>query len=111
MLKQKYQNINFFITFFRKKLISIFLLFFIICLIMFSKENIISAKNGLKLWANNVVPTLFPFFIATELLGYTDFVKKIGKILEPVMRPLFNVPGIGSFPLIMGIISRISYWC
>ena len=26
------------------------------------------------------------------------------------MRPLFNVPGEGAFPLIMGIISRLSSW-
>ena len=74
-------------------------------LVIFSKENLSAAKSGLLLWANNVIPSLFPFFIATELLGYTNIVSKIGKLLNPIMRPIFNVPGSGAYALIMGIIS------
>ena len=83
---------------------SVFLLF-TICLVLFSKNNLIAAKEGLSLWANNVVPSLLPFFIATELLSYTNIVSYFGKLLNPIMKPLFNVPGIGSYALIMGIIS------
>lgn len=78
---------------------------FTICLVIFSKSNLSAAKNGLILWANNVVPSLFPFFIATELLSYTNVVNKLGKLLNPIMRPIFNVPGVGSYALLMGIIS------
>ena len=78
---------------------------FTICLVIFSKNNLNAAKNGLVLWANNVVPSLLPFFIATELLGYTNVVNKLGKLLNPIMRPIFNVPGVGSYALLMGIIS------
>ena len=74
-------------------------------LILFSTDNLVAAKNGLLLWGTSVVPSLLPFFIATELLGYTNVVTKLGKLLNPIMRPLFNVPGIGSYPLLMGIIS------
>lgn len=78
---------------------------FIICLIVFSSSNLLAAKSGLSLWANNVIPSLFPFFIATELLSYTDIISYLGKLLTPIMKPIFNVPGQGAFPLIMGIIS------
>ena len=78
---------------------------FIICLVIFSKDNLDAAKNGLILWANNVVPSLFPFFIATELLGYTDISYRFGKILSPIMKPLFNVSGAGGYVFLMGIIS------
>jgi len=78
---------------------------FTICLVLFSKENLSATKSGLLLWANNVVPSLFPFFIATELLGYTNIISKMGKLLNPIMRPIFNVSGVGAYPLIMGIIS------
>lgn len=78
---------------------------FILCLLLFSKDNLVAAKSGLSLWANSVLPSLFPFFIATELLGYTNIVSILGKFLEKIMRPVFNVPGEGSFALIMGIIS------
>ena len=78
---------------------------FIICLLLFSKDNISAAKSGLYLWANAVLPSLLPFFIATELLNYTDITNLCGKLLNPIMRPLFNVPGEGAIALIMGIIS------
>lgn len=78
---------------------------FTIFLVIFSKENLSAAKSGLLLWANNVIPSLFPFFIATELLGYTNIVSKLGKLLNPIMRPIFNVPGQGAYALLMGIIS------
>lgn len=78
---------------------------FTICLVIFSKSNLVAAKDGLLLWANNIVPSLLPFFIATELLSYTNVISKLGKLLNPIMRPLFHVPGIGSYALLMGIIS------
>ncbi|MBQ2835585.1 MAG: sporulation integral membrane protein YlbJ [Clostridia bacterium] len=78
---------------------------FIICLILFSNSNLSSAKNGLVLWANSIIPVLFPFFVATELLSHTNFTYYLGKILNRFMKPLFNVRGEGSFAFIMGIIS------
>lgn len=78
---------------------------FILFLILFSSENLSAAKNGLLLWASSVVPSLLPFFIATELLGYTNVVSFLGRLLNKFMRPIFNVPGEGAFALIMGIIS------
>lgn len=74
-------------------------------LLIFSNNNLSSAKTGLSLWANSVVPSLLPFFIATELLGYTNVISILGKLLNRFMRPIFNVPGEGAFPFIMGIIS------
>ena len=81
------------------------LLLFTVSLIIFSNSNLSSAKNGLVLWANSIVPTLFPFFVATELLSHTNFTYYLGKILNRFMKPIFNVRGEGSFAFIMGIIS------
>ena len=74
-------------------------------LIIFSNSNLSAAKNGLVLWANSVVPTLFPFFVATELLSHTNFAYYLGRILNRFMKPIFNIRGEGSFAFIMGIIS------
>jgi len=74
-------------------------------LIVFSNSNLISAKKGLELWVNSVVPSLFPFFIATELLSHTNIPFLLGRFLNRFMKPFFNVPGISVFPFIMGIIS------
>lgn len=81
------------------------LIAFTCSLIIFSKNNLSAAKNGLVLWANSVVPSLFPFFIATELLSHTNFAYILGKFLNKIMKPIFNVSGEGSFAVIMGIIS------
>lgn len=60
------------------------------------------AVAGLKTWWNIVFPSLLPFFIASELLIGFGIVNFMGVLLEPVMRPLFNVPGSGSFVMAMG---------
>ena len=75
------------------------------CLVIFSRSNLNAAKNGLTLWATCVVPSLFPFFIMTNLLSQTKVVDFTGKLLNKLMRPLFNVPGIGGFAFVMGLIS------
>lgn len=90
---------------FKKFLFTFLILAFILSLVLFSKSNLDAAKNGLLIWTNSIIPSLFPFFVATELLCSTNFINIIGNYLNRFMRPLFNVPGQGSFALIMGIIS------
>ena len=89
----------------KKNGLSIVFCLFCIGLVLFSNSNLIAAKNGLILWATAVVPSLFPFFVSTELLSYTNVIKYLGKWLTPIMRPLFNVPGEGAFAFLMGLIS------
>ena len=89
----------------KKNLISIISILFIIFLTIYSKENIIAVKEGLNLWINNVIPSLFPFFIATEILCNTSIINLLGRILEKPAIFLFNVPGESVFALIMGTIS------
>lgn len=89
----------------KNNLLTIIFTLFLISLIMFSQTNLHSAKSGLLLWAKNVVPSLFPFFIATELLNYTNLPYILGKLTNKFMKPLFNIPGEGSYAFIMGIIS------
>lgn len=74
-------------------------------LLLFSKSNLPAVKAGLKLWANSVVPSLFPFFVATELLIHTNLISQLGIILNKYMKPIFNIRGEGAFVFIMGIIS------
>ena len=90
---------------FKQLIIPFLLVLFTVSLIIFSNSNLSAAKNGLVLWANSVVPTLFPFFVATELLSHTNFAYYLGKLLNRFMKPIFNIPGEGCFAFIMGIIS------
>lgn len=96
---------NIFIISFNKYILSFLLFIFTCCLLIFSTQNLSAAKTGISLWADSVLPALLPFFIATELLSYTYIIPLLGKVLNKIMRPLFNVPGEGGFAFIMGIIS------
>ena len=89
----------------KQSIIPFILIIFTSSLLIFSKSNLSAAKTGLVLWVNSVVPTLFPFFVATELLSHTNFTYYLGKLLNKFMKPIFNVSGEGSFAFIMGIIS------
>ena len=78
---------------------------FIIAMVMQPEVVFAGSTMGLKAWWNIVFPSLLPFFIASELLMSFGLVKFMGVLLEPVMRPLFNVPGCGSFVFCIGYTS------
>lgn len=79
--------------------------FITIAMVKYSKDAFDSAITGLNLWWNVVFPGLLPFFILSEILMGLGVVHFIGVLLEPLMRPLFNVPGVGAFALSMGLAS------
>ena len=89
----------------KKSLITLLCVVFIISLLIYSSTNIESARNGLILWANSVVPSLFPFFIATELLYCTNLIKLSEKYCSKFMKKFFNLSGEAVFPIIMGTVS------
>lgn len=96
---------KFFVFKIKRNFLALLFLFFTACLLIFSGSNLPAIKSGLKLWANYVIPSLFPFFVATELLMHTNIINLFGRILNSYMRPLFNISGEGAFAFIMGIIS------
>ncbi|RSL29608.1 sporulation integral membrane protein YlbJ [Salibacterium salarium] len=74
-------------------------------LIIYPQEVLEASRDGLLMWSNSVFPSLLPFFIAAELLIAFGVVSFLGVLLDPVMRPLFNVPGSGGFVWAMGLVS------
>src|SRR5690554_2091645 len=81
------------------------LLFIMFQIIKDPKQSILSASEGLNLWFNLLLPSLFPFIFITDLLVSFGFIDFISKYLEPIMKPLFNVRGIGIFPFSMSMLS------
>ncbi len=61
--------------------------------------------DGLRVWWEVVFPALLPFFILCDVLMGLGVVHYIGALLEPLMRPLFDVPGVGAFAFAMGLAS------
>ena len=96
---------KFLILSFKKNILPTILFIITILLVIFSQSNLDATKRGLELWATTVVPALFPFFVVTNLLSQTKVVDILGKLFDKLMKPLFNVPGIGGFAFVMGLIS------
>lgn len=86
-------------------IVTIVLLFIIFQVVRNPSQSIKSAREGLNLWFNLLLPSLFPFIFITDLLVSLGFVDIISRYLESFMRPIFNVPGIGIFPFSMSIMS------
>lgn len=76
-----------------------------ISLIALPEESFEASIRGLHMWWEIVFPSLLPFFIISELLIGFGVVNFIGVLLEPLMRPLFKVPGAGGFVWAMGMAS------
>lgn len=74
-------------------------------LIAFPTQTLEASSRGVDIWLGTVFPSLLPFFITAELLIGFGVVRFIGVIFEPIMRPVFNVPGVGSFVWAMGMAS------
>lgn len=72
-------------------------------LVVCPKEGVEAAVAGLKVFWEIVFPSLLPFFVLSEMMLGMGVVHFIGVLLEPLMRPLFNVPGVGAFALSMGL--------
>ncbi|HIS28199.1 MAG TPA: sporulation integral membrane protein YlbJ [Candidatus Avamphibacillus intestinigallinarum] len=76
-----------------------------VSLIIFPSQALEASIRGLNMWWEIVFPSLLPFFITAELLISFGVVHFLGVLFEPIMRPLFKVPGVGSFGWIMGMAS------
>ncbi|TMW73106.1 sporulation integral membrane protein YlbJ [Alteribacter natronophilus] len=79
--------------------------FLAVAFLVFPKEAYEASIRGLSMWWEVVFPSLLPFFILSELLIGFGVVTFIGVLFEPVMRPLFRVPGSGGFVWAMGMAS------
>lgn len=60
---------------------------------------------SISIWKDNLIPSLFPFFLISELLINYGFVELLEELLKNVMNSLFNLPGAASFVLIGSLIS------
>ncbi len=74
-------------------------------IIAFPEDSFRAALDGLAVWWEIEIPALLPFFVASEILMGLGVVHMLGVLLEPLMRPMFNVPGVGAYALAMGLAS------
>jgi len=73
-------------------------------LVYYSDTTSSAAREGLKLCFNVIIPSLFPFFVLSSLIVELGFAEKLGRLFEPIMRPLFNVSGACAAAFVLGFI-------
>lgn len=81
------------------------ILFLTLCMLLYPEAAYQGACNGIHTWATHLLPSLLPFFIAANLLISLGFVQFLGVLLEPVMRPLFRLPGEAGLAVALGFTS------
>lgn len=62
------------------------------------------ASDGLLLWFQTIVPTLFPFIFITDFMIYTNTIQSISKIFSPFMQRIFKTSETGSFAVVTGFL-------
>lgn len=76
-----------------------------IMMLLYPQAAYQGACRGLETWTTHLLPSLLPFFIAADLLLSLGFVRFLGVLLEPIMRPLFRLPGEAGFAVALGFTS------
>ncbi|NLJ40985.1 MAG: sporulation integral membrane protein YlbJ [Clostridiales bacterium] len=90
---------------YQKPIIALASIIIIGLIIYYPERSLQSALKGINTWVHVVLPALLPFFIVSETLIHSGIVDFLSILLNPIMRPLFNCPGYGSFVWIMSITS------
>ena len=73
--------------------------------VLFPRSAFEASLDGLRLWFEVVLPSLLPFFVMAQVLMGLGAVHFLGVCLEPLMRPLFRLPGTAAFAVAMGLVS------
>lgn len=73
-------------------------------LLRFPADASAAATDGVSLCLNVIIPSLFPFFVLSSLMVELGFAEKLGRVFEPVMRPLFNVSGSCAAAFALGFV-------
>ncbi len=92
---------------YKSKLLKGFILFFFIIMFLFPHASYKGARSGLMLWFINVLPTLLPFVILSNLMIQINIAGKISGLLYPVLGKLFRVSPNGSYPILIGFLSGL----
>ena len=87
----------------RSRVLAVLVFLITIMIVFYPEVSFRASLEGLQLWFEIVLPTLLPFFIMADLLMGLGVVHFLGSLLEPVMRPLFRLPGVSGFAVAMGL--------
>lgn len=76
-----------------------------IFMVLFPSLSVESAKRGIALWIDVVLPALLPFFICANFMIRLGIPSLIGRCFESSFERLFGAPGSSAFVFIISITS------
>ena len=83
-----------------------FLLLFCGFEILSESNTIMSAVSySFNIWINNIFPSLFPFFVLSEILINFGFVELVSELFKPIFQKIFKINGNAAFIFIMSMLS------
>ncbi len=89
-----------------KQFIKIILLITLTLEIILNPNIIIKASiKSFNIWKENIFPTLFIFFVISELLINYNIIEIIGELCKPITNKIFKIKGASAFIIIMSMIS------
>lgn len=89
---------------YRDGLLGLGLLWVALALSMWPQQAMEAMRDGMRLCGNVILPSLFPFFVLSSLIVELGMSRYLGKLLEPVMVPLFRVNGACAAALALGFV-------
>lgn len=89
---------------YRDILLGVGLLLASLALVLWPEQAMEAMRDGLRLCGNVILPSLFPFFVLSSLVVELGMSRYLGKLLEPVMAPLFRVNGNCAAALALGFV-------
>ncbi len=88
----------------RDALLGLGLLCAALALVLWPEKSTQAMRDGLQLCGNVILPSLFPFFVLSSLVVELGLTRYLGRLLEPVMAPVFRVNGSCAAALALGAV-------
>ena len=88
----------------KRSLSSLFCILLFLAMLLFPESVFKGTQNGLLLWVRAILPSLFPFLLAAELLLHTKGLSYLTQVTAPVLCPFFHVSPCGSFVVLTGFL-------
>lgn len=88
----------------KQRIITLFCICLLLFLLVHPEEALLSAKDGMSLWLNVMIPTLLPFLILTGILLKAGNIPQLLEPLAPFWKHFFGISPAGAYVLILGFL-------
>ena len=85
--------------------IIIICIFFLVEIIINRNTVFNTISFSLNIWITSILPSLFPFFVISDILNSYDVIKYIPRFIKNIFKKLFNISDNGLFIFFISMLS------